>query len=90
MIKTGKLEWLIINILFAPIHEVIIHSPDHHKSFDELPLFQSELVFKTYRQRFQAHQDKGQVYIFTITERLGERVCRIRIVNWQLSRISYT
>ena len=49
---------------FAPIHEVIIHSPDHHKSFDELPLSQSELVFKTYRQRFKAHQDKGQVYIF--------------------------
>jgi len=49
---------------FAPIHEVIIHSPDHHKSFDELPLSQSELILKTYRQRFQTHQDKGQVYIF--------------------------
>lgn len=49
---------------FAPIHEVIVHSPDHHKSFDELPLSQSELVFKTYRQRFQTHQEKGQVYIF--------------------------
>ena len=49
---------------FAPIHEVIVHSPDHHKSFDELPLSQSELIFKTYRQRFQAHQDKGHVYIF--------------------------
>ena len=49
---------------FAPIHEVIVHSPDHHKSFDELPLSQSELVLKTYRQRFQVHQDKGQVYIF--------------------------
>ncbi len=49
---------------FAPIHEVIIHSPDHHKSFDELPLSQSELVLKTFRQRFQTHQDKGQVYIF--------------------------
>jgi UDPglucose--hexose-1-phosphate uridylyltransferase len=49
---------------FAPIHEVIVHSPDHHKNFDELPLSQSELVFRTYRQRFQTHQDKGQVYIF--------------------------
>jgi UDPglucose--hexose-1-phosphate uridylyltransferase len=49
---------------FAPIHEVIIHSPDHHKSFDELPLSQSALILKTYRQRFQIHQDKGQVYIF--------------------------
>jgi UDPglucose--hexose-1-phosphate uridylyltransferase len=49
---------------FAPIHEVIIHSPDHHRNIDELPLSQSELVFQTYRQRFQTHQDKGQVYIF--------------------------
>lgn len=49
---------------FAPIHEVIIHSPDHHKSFDELPLSQSELILKAFRQRFQTHQEKGQVYIF--------------------------
>jgi UDPglucose--hexose-1-phosphate uridylyltransferase len=49
---------------FAPIHEVIVHSPDHHKNFEELPLSQSELVLKAYRQRFQTHQDKGQVYIF--------------------------
>jgi UDPglucose--hexose-1-phosphate uridylyltransferase len=49
---------------FAPIHEVIIHSPDHHKSFDELPLSQSELILQAYRQRFKTHQDKGQVYIF--------------------------
>jgi UDPglucose--hexose-1-phosphate uridylyltransferase len=49
---------------FAPIHEVIVHSPDHHKNFDELPLSQSELILKAYRQRFQTHQDKGQVYIF--------------------------
>src|SRR3989344_8636953 len=49
---------------FAPIHEVIIHSPDHHKNFGELPLTQAELIFKTYRQRFNTHKDKGQVYIF--------------------------
>jgi UDPglucose--hexose-1-phosphate uridylyltransferase len=49
---------------FASIHEVIIHSPDHHRNFEELPLMQSELILKTFRQRFQAHQDKGQVYIF--------------------------
>jgi UDPglucose--hexose-1-phosphate uridylyltransferase len=49
---------------FASIHEVIIHSPDHHRNFEELPLLQSELILKTYRQRFLAHQDKGQVYIF--------------------------
>ncbi|OGH20055.1 MAG: hypothetical protein A3D74_03990 [Candidatus Levybacteria bacterium RIFCSPHIGHO2_02_FULL_37_13] len=49
---------------FAPIHEVIIHSPDHHKNFDELPLHQVELIIKTYRQRFITHQKKGQVFIF--------------------------
>lgn len=49
---------------FAPIHEVIIHSPDHHKNFGELPLPQVELIFQTYRQRYCTHQDKGQVYIF--------------------------
>ena len=49
---------------FAPIHEVIIHSPDHDKNFDELPLHQVELIIKTYRARFLTHQKKGQVFIF--------------------------
>ena len=49
---------------FAPIHEIIIHSPDHHKNFGELPLSQVELILQTYRQRFITHQNKGQVYIF--------------------------
>src|ERR1035437_5547428 len=66
--KLGDSDWQI-RVLpnkfpFAPIHEVIIHSPDHSRSFDELPLSQSELILKTFRQRFQTHQDKGQVYIF--------------------------
>ncbi|HSX40454.1 MAG TPA: hypothetical protein VLF68_02475, partial [Candidatus Saccharimonadales bacterium] len=49
---------------FAPVHEVIVHSPDHHKSFDELPMSQTQLILQTYRQRFQTHQSQGQVYIF--------------------------
>lgn len=49
---------------FAPIHEIIIHSPDHHKDLDELPLFQVELLFKTYRNRIATHLKKGQVYLF--------------------------
>ncbi len=66
--KSGDSNWKI-RVLpnkfpFAPIHEVIIHSPDHHKSFDELPLSASELILKTYKQRFETHKDKGQVYIF--------------------------
>lgn len=66
--KENDQNWLVRVVHnkfpFAPIHEVIVHSPDHHKNFEELPLEQSELVLKTYRQRFQTHQDKGQVYIF--------------------------
>lgn len=49
---------------FAPVHEVIIHSPEHHKSFNELPASQVELILETYRQRYNTHKDKGQVYIF--------------------------
>lgn len=49
---------------FAPIHEIIIHSPDHHKNFGQLSLSQVELIFQTYRQRYNIHQNKGQVYIF--------------------------
>lgn len=49
---------------FTPNHELIIHSPDHHKSFGELPLEQAELILQTYRQRFQTHKESGQVYIF--------------------------
>ncbi|CAN5126562.1 galactose-1-phosphate uridylyltransferase [soil metagenome] len=49
---------------FAPIHEVIILSPHHTQNFDRLPHTQVELVFQTYRQRFQTHEAQGNVYIF--------------------------
>ncbi|MEK7534593.1 MAG: hypothetical protein AAB600_04615 [Patescibacteria group bacterium] len=66
--KAGDSNWQIRVIPnkfpFAPIHEIIIHSGDHHKNFGELPLNQVELIFKTYRQRYNIHQSKGQVYIF--------------------------
>jgi UDPglucose--hexose-1-phosphate uridylyltransferase len=66
--EEGNANWQIRVIPnkfpFAPIHEIVIHSPDHHKNFDELPLSQNELILKTYRQRFNDHKDKGQVYIF--------------------------
>jgi len=47
------------------IHEVIIHSPDHEKSIDELPLTQVELIIKAFKERFNALKEKGQVYIFS-------------------------
>ena len=66
--EVGDANWLIRVVPnkfpFAPIHEDIIHSPDHHKNIDELPLYQVELIIKTYRQRFLTHQEKGQVIIF--------------------------
>lgn len=49
---------------FAEVHEVIIHSPDHHKNFDELPIDQVRLILETYRHRYNEHAHKGQVYIF--------------------------
>ena len=49
---------------FAPIHELVIHSPDHHKGFGEFSLSQVELIIKTYKLRFLEHQSKGQVVIF--------------------------
>lgn len=49
---------------FAPIHEIIIHSPDHHKNFEELPRAQVELILKTYRDRYIANEQNGIVYIF--------------------------
>lgn len=47
------------------IHEVIIHSPDHEKSIDELPLTQVELIIKAFKERLNALKEKGQVYIFS-------------------------
>lgn len=49
---------------FAPIHEIVIHSPDHHKNFGELSVDEVQLILKTYQQRYLTHQDSGQVYIF--------------------------
>ncbi len=49
---------------FAPNHEVIVHSQDHHKNFDELPVYQVEQIIDVYRQRFNFLQRDGQVYIF--------------------------
>lgn len=49
---------------FASIHEIVILSQDHHKGFDELQKEQIELILQTYRQRYNTHKDKGQVYIF--------------------------
>lgn len=56
---------------FAPIHEIIIHSPDHHKNFGELALSQVELILQVYRQRYKTHEKSGQVYIFHNRQKAG-------------------
>lgn len=49
---------------FAPIHEVIIDSPDHAGSFFTYePEYTSKLL-RIYQERFSHWQDKGQVVIF--------------------------
>jgi len=66
--RPGDSKWLIRVIPnkfpFAPIHEIVIHSSDHHKNFDQLSLRENELIIRTYRQRFLTHQKKGEVIIF--------------------------
>lgn len=49
---------------FAPIHELVIHSPSHYKNFGEFPLDHVFLILETYRLRYNVHKDKGHVYIF--------------------------
>ena len=45
-------------------HEVIIHSPDHTRDIETLPLDQVELIFHAYRDRYNFYRKKGQVIIF--------------------------
>jgi len=49
---------------FASVHEIIIHSPDHHKNFEELPLKHIEEILRTYKGRYKEHSGKGRVCIF--------------------------
>ena len=65
---TSSSDWLIRVIPnkfpFTSVHELIIHSPDHHKNIDELPREHVHQLLTVYRQRYQLHQDKGQVCLF--------------------------
>lgn len=49
---------------FAPIHEIVIHSSNHHKNFDELSLLQTQKIFQVFRERFNLHKNLGNVVIF--------------------------
>lgn len=64
----GDSNWVIRVISnkypFMPYHEVIVHSPDHKKTFDTYSLQEIELILHTYRQRYNLYASRGQVYIF--------------------------
>ena len=64
---------------FAPIHELIIHSPDHHKNFDELPVDHIATIIEAYKQRYNEHKNKGQFISFITRVKLAERAFRILI-----------
>jgi len=46
------------------IHEVVIHSPDHEKDFEQFTHVQSERVITVFKDRFNEHKNAGQVLIF--------------------------
>lgn len=49
---------------FAPIHEVIIHSPGHTESFFTYSPERVKKIFRIYRERALVHEKKGQTVIF--------------------------
>jgi UDPglucose--hexose-1-phosphate uridylyltransferase len=46
------------------VHEVIIHSTDDDKNVNDLDDDQVNLIFQTYKQRFNIHKADGQIMIF--------------------------
>lgn len=49
---------------FAPIHEIIIDSPDHSSSFFTHDQSHIGKLFKVYKERFNHWKNRGQVVIF--------------------------
>ncbi|HVZ12202.1 MAG TPA: DUF4931 domain-containing protein [Patescibacteria group bacterium] len=50
---------------FAPIHEVVLHTPQHLQSISELSVEQVKLIIEAYVNRFNAHLKFGTVSIFS-------------------------
>ncbi|MEX0617136.1 MAG: hypothetical protein WD231_05045 [Candidatus Woykebacteria bacterium] len=66
--KPNKPGWIVRVVpnkfAFAPIHEIIIHSPIHHDDFFSYSPEHTARIIRVYKARFLEHSDKGQVYIF--------------------------
>lgn len=48
----------------STIHEVIIHSPNHHAQIDHMNHDDALALFTMYKRRWQAHQANGRVFLF--------------------------
>lgn len=92
--KPGKKDWQVRVIKnkfpFAPIHEIVVHSPHHHKNFAELEYTEVEKIFFAYQLRFQEHTKKGQVLIFNnrgrvAGESIGHPHTQIAVVPFKVS-----
>jgi UDPglucose--hexose-1-phosphate uridylyltransferase len=49
---------------FAPIHELVIHSPQHHTHLSDVSLDQVRMILETYVNRYNTHKHAGSVVIF--------------------------
>ncbi|GDX62417.1 galactose-1-phosphate uridylyltransferase [Candidatus Levyibacteriota bacterium] len=67
----GEVRILSNKFPFATIHEVVIHSESHYKSFESLPIDLVKDIFIAFRQRYITHEKKGRVYIFHNREKDG-------------------
>lgn len=49
---------------FAPHHELVINTKDHHTSFADFSVEHVQRLFEVYRHRYNEFSHQGQVYIF--------------------------
>lgn len=49
---------------FAPIHDIVIHNPDHSKHFADFTDDEMRMVIEVFVNRYNAYKDKGTVIIF--------------------------
>ena len=73
---TGNDEWQVRVIPnkypITDFHEVIIHSPDHERDLDELPLEQIELVLRTYKDRYNSYKNQRADFYIHIYNNAGK------------------
>lgn len=60
---------------FAPHHELVINTRDHHTSFADFSVEHVQRLFEVYRHRYNEFSHLGQVYIFhNHGEKAGESI----------------